>query len=88
VNGPARIPKSRALRKINVTQFPIVNKASTGSGAETRFHQALIEAVPGSEEHLMPTRSDRIFIPIRGRVMNAENSHGAKVPSLNRLYLF
>ena len=76
--------KSCALHKINqrhTVSEHVVNPANLDRirrHGETGIKQALVEAVSGPEQHLMPTRRDRVSIPISGRVMNAENSHNAK----------
>jgi hypothetical protein len=63
------------------------NLDGIGRHGKTGIKQALVEAVTGPEQDLMPTRQDRISIPIGCRVMNAENSHNANIPSLDRPYL-
>ena len=74
-----KFQKSCALGKINqrhTVSERVVNPANLGGirrHGETGIKQALVEAVPGPEQHLMPTRRDQIVVPIGGRVMNAQD---------------
>jgi len=75
-----------ALRKVDqrhAVSENVVDPANLGRirrHLKTRLEQALIEAIAGSEQHLMPARPYRLLVPIRGRVMDAENSHGGIGP--------
>jgi hypothetical protein len=42
---------------------------------ETRIEQTLIEAIAGPEQHLVPTRHYQIFVSVRRRVVDGEDSH-------------
>jgi hypothetical protein len=80
------LQNSGTLRKIDqrhAVSENVVDPANLGRirrHRKARNEQALIETIAGPEQHLMPARPYRLLVPIRRRVMDAENRHSGKGP--------